>query len=68
MACIQAMRGGKDYDASFGTRGHGTGLWADVFRQRFQRACRQLGFNREDWHLRTENFRAPSLDGQASLF
>ena len=68
MSCVQAMRGGKDYDARFGVRGRGTGLWADLFKQRFERACRQLGMNQSSWNLRTDAFHAPSLDGQASLF
>jgi DNA repair photolyase len=68
MSCLQAMRGGKDYDARFGVRGRGTGQWADLYQQRFERACRRLGFNRDRWHLCTDAFRAPSLDGQASLF
>jgi DNA repair photolyase len=43
---IRDMRGGKDYDAQFGSRMHGEGLWADLFRQRFQKAIKRLGLNR----------------------
>jgi DNA repair photolyase len=68
MACVQAMRGGKDYDARFGVRQHGQGVWADLFRQRFAHACRRLGLNQSRFDLRTDLFRAPSLDGQTSLF
>ena len=68
MSCIRAMQGGRDYDARFGVRGRGTGLWADVFKQRFERACRQLGLNQTTWALRTDGFRPPSLDGQTDLF
>lgn len=68
MACVQAMRGGKDYDARFGVRQHGQGVWSDLFRQRFDRACRQLSLNQSRFDVRTDQFRAPSIGGQASLF
>ena len=68
MSCVQAMRGGKDYSAAFGQRQRGQGLWADLFRQRFERACRQHGLNQSRFELRTDLFRAPRLDGQAQLF
>ena len=47
MARVRDMRGGKDYDATFGTRMRGTGLWAQMLRDRFDRAVARLGFNRE---------------------
>lgn len=31
---VRDMRGGKDYDATFGKRMHGEGVWADMIRQR----------------------------------
>jgi DNA repair photolyase len=68
MARIHDMRGGKDYDADFATRMKGQGLWADLIAKRFARACERLGFNRERLVLRTDEFRAPSLGGQGSLF
>ncbi|SCX40177.1 PA0069 family radical SAM protein [Nitrosospira sp. Nsp1] len=40
---VRDMRGGKDYDASFGTRMHGEGIWADVIRQRFEKTVARLG-------------------------
>lgn len=43
---IRDMRGGKDYDASFGSRMRGEGLWADMIRQRFERAAKKLGIIR----------------------
>jgi DNA repair photolyase len=42
---VRDMRGGKNYDASFATRMKGSGLWADLMRQRFQRAVKRLGLN-----------------------
>ncbi len=43
MSLVQQMRGGKDYDSSFGTRMRGTGPLADLLRSRFQVACRRHG-------------------------
>jgi DNA repair photolyase len=43
MALVRQMRGGKDYDSSFGTRMRGTGPVAELLRSRFQMACRRLG-------------------------
>ncbi len=40
---VRDMRGGKDYDARFGARLRGEGLWADLIRQRFERVVRKLG-------------------------
>ncbi|GAB2457337.1 PA0069 family radical SAM protein [Comamonas humi] len=44
---------GKSYDSGFAHRMKGQGLWADLVRQRFEKACRRLGLNRErtvlDW-------------------
>jgi DNA repair photolyase len=42
---VRDMRGGKNYDASFATRMKGSGLWADLLRQRFQKAAKRLGLN-----------------------
>lgn len=42
---VRDMRGGKDYDASFGSRMQGEGVWAELVAQRFQRLVRKLGVN-----------------------
>ncbi len=42
MSIVRQMRGGKDYDSSFGTRMRGTGPLAELLRSRFQIACRRL--------------------------
>jgi DNA repair photolyase len=68
MARIHDMRGGKDYDSDFATRMKGSGPWAQLIGQRFARAVRKLGFNRERVELDTSLFRAPGAAGQASLF
>ncbi len=60
MSQIRGMRGGRDNDPSFGTRMHAMGPVANLIRQRFQLACRRLGFPAErDHELTTELFRRP---------
>lgn len=68
MARIHEMRGGKDYDSHFATRMKGSGLWADLIRQRFEKTTRRLGFNRERVELDLSRFVPPSASGQACLF
>lgn len=46
MSLIQQMRGGKDYDSSFGKRMAGEGPFAQLIAQRFAAAYRRLGFGR----------------------
>jgi DNA repair photolyase len=43
---VREMRGGKDYDSDFATRMHGEGVWADLIRQRFEKAKDRLGFTK----------------------
>ncbi|QEI13902.1 PA0069 family radical SAM protein [Cellvibrio japonicus] len=43
---IRDMRGGKDYQASFGSRMRGEGLWADLIRQRFAKALKRYGLDK----------------------
>ena len=69
MARVREMRGGKDNDAHFGTRMTGTGIWAQMIRQRFDKASAKLGFNRARIDLDLTQFRRPAPQpGQASLF
>ncbi|MES2364099.1 MAG: PA0069 family radical SAM protein [Pseudomonadota bacterium] len=68
MARIQEMRGGKDYDSDFASRMKGHGLWADLIRQRFEKTCRRLGFNRERVELDLSQFRPAASPGQGDLF
>jgi DNA repair photolyase len=68
MARIHEMRGGKDYDADFATRMKGSGLWADLIRQRFEKAANRIGFNRERIALDLGAFSPPGAAGQGSLF
>ena len=59
---------GKTYDSDFATRMKGSGLWADLLRQRFANTCRRLGLNREREGLDLGQFRPGLLRGQGSLF
>ncbi|MBU1440151.1 MAG: PA0069 family radical SAM protein [Gammaproteobacteria bacterium] len=68
MARIREMRGGKDYDADFATRMKGSGLWAELIRQRFEKATNRIGFNRQRTELDLSAFRPPGAVGQGSLF
>ncbi|MDO9113358.1 MAG: PA0069 family radical SAM protein [Polaromonas sp.] len=69
MARIQEMRGGKDYDSDFASRMKGSGLWADLIKQRFEKTCHRLGLNRQRTELDFSQFRPPAQpSAQGSLF
>lgn len=71
MARMREMRGGKDYDARFGTRMHGEGVWAQLLSQRFRKSAAKLGLNRRRVELDLTKFRKPlpvRSDGQRDLF
>jgi len=63
MSLIRSMRGGKDYDATWGTRMRGTGPYASLIAQRFAIATRRLGLNRSRSSLDTSKFRHPPRSG-----
>lgn len=65
---VRELRGGKDYDATFGDRLRGTGKYAEFIRDRFRLAYRRLGFPGMA-PLRTDLFKPPRPErGQMSLF
>lgn len=69
MARVREMRGGRDNDPNFGTRMTGSGVWAEMIRQRFKKAAARLGLNRERAELDLSQFRRPAArPGQATLF
>jgi DNA repair photolyase len=71
MARVREMRGGRDYDARFGTRMQGEGVWAQLLAQRFQKSAARLGLNRTRVELDLSQFRRPgraSNTGQQDLF
>ncbi len=49
---------GKSYDSQSFSRMKGQGLWADLVRQRFVRACAQLGYGRERQEMDWRGFEA----------
>jgi DNA repair photolyase len=66
---IRDMRGGKDYDSTWGKRMKGAGPYAWMIGRRFELACEKLGLNKEKARLTTEHFRAPKPGAeQLSLF
>lgn len=64
---IKAMRGGKLYDAQWGTRMRGEGIFADQIAQMFDVAKRKAGFKEERGEFSTASFRRPG-GTQLSLF
>jgi DNA repair photolyase len=65
---MSQMRGGRVYDAAFGTRMTGTGIFADLIRNRFSLACKKNGINTERLVLRTDLFSRLCSETQLSLF
>ncbi|NNL99152.1 MAG: PA0069 family radical SAM protein [Gammaproteobacteria bacterium] len=60
MARVRDLRGGRDNDPRFGQRLRGTGPFADLIRQRFERAKRVNGLDRVRFELDTSQFRPPN--------
>jgi DNA repair photolyase len=56
---IRDMRGGKDYDSTFGKRMTGSGPIAWMIGRRFEVACERLGFNTTSVKTTTEHFHRP---------
>jgi DNA repair photolyase len=63
---MRDCRSGRDYDARFGARMRGTGLYADLLRKRFRLAQARLGYTGID-ELDSTQF-SPPADGQLRLF
>ena len=69
MARVRELHGGKDYDAEWGKRFRGQGLWADLMARRYQVAVARLGLNAPQPPLRSDLFKVPAQAGdQLSLF
>jgi len=70
MSLLKTMRGGKDYEATWGRRMRGTGPYAWAIGRRFELATKRLGLNKGGRkRLRTDLFAAPVGEGQQlSLF
>ncbi len=66
---VREIRGGRDYDARFGTRMRGQGTIADLIDRRFDLACRRHALTSDRTPLDTSRFRPPRRStAQAELF
>src|SRR6266545_3871640 len=63
-ALIREMRGGKDYDSTWGRRMKGSGPYAWMIGRRFEIACERLGLNQNKVKLTTEHFTPPRPQAQ----
>ncbi len=69
MARIRETHGGADYDATWGQRMTGRGIYATMLHQRFHLSLKRLGMGRTPPALRTDLFCVPPGEGdQLSLF
>ena len=62
MATIRSIRGGRDNDPDFHTRMRGSGPWADLMHDRFEKAVRRYGLPQARFNLRTDLFEPPPGD------
>lgn len=63
---VRDLRGGKLYDAKWGVRGRGEGIFAEQLAAIFEITCRRLGLNEEERGMSTSSFRRPTA--QSTLF
>ncbi len=66
---VREMHGGAEYDAAFGTRMTGTGVYAQLLRDRFHKARDRVGLAQHLPELRCDLFEVPPKVGdQLRLF
>lgn len=69
LSLLRSMRGGKDYDATYGKRQKGEGPYAWQIGRRFEIATKKFGLNRRNLKLSTDLFSPPVKQvAQLSLF
>ena len=69
MNIVRDMRGGREYDARFGTRQTGNGAYAELFARRFDVKCKKLGIDKTTTVLDTSQFtRVDGLGPQLEMF
>ena len=68
LARIRETRGGKMYDARFGVRGRGEGVYADAIQSLFEQTAKALGLETSEFarDRGPHTFRRPR--GQLNLF
>jgi DNA repair photolyase len=67
MSIVQQIRGGRDYDSTFGSRMRGSGAFAELIGKRYALVCKRLGFNPDRDPLDTSRFRPPRAPGPQQL-
>jgi DNA repair photolyase len=65
---VRDLRGGRLYDARFGSRMRGQGLFADQIRTTFETFKRRYGLDQPRPELSTAAFRRPEQERQLRLF
>ena len=69
MSLIKQMRGGKEYDATFGKRMRGEGQFAELIAMRFKLACQRFNLNRvSSSSLAAQHFKPQSTSNQLDLW
>ncbi|WP_137935858.1 PA0069 family radical SAM protein [Chitinivorax sp. B] len=68
MSLIRQMRGGQENVSRFGERMRGTGIFAQLLRNRFELACRRNSLGRRRLDLDVSNFHVPGHGTQLDLF
>ena len=75
MSIVRSIRNGRDNDPDFFSRMKPSGVWADLFRARFNLACKRAGLRGnnsasergDDFQLDCGQFRKPEIGGQLRL-
>ena len=67
MAQVRDLHGGRDYNPQFFTRHRGSGILAQLIRQRFEKAKKRTGLQHPRRQLRCDLFRPPQ-SGQLGFF
>ncbi|MBI3420369.1 MAG: PA0069 family radical SAM protein [Proteobacteria bacterium] len=62
LSLLRQIYGGKLYDANWGVRGRGTGVYAKMLAQRHRLACDKFGLNKEERYLDHGQFKRPPAD------
>jgi DNA repair photolyase len=60
---IRDLRGGALYEAEWGVRGRGRGVFAQQIESIFDVTCRRLGLNEREWKLSAASFRRRTAQG-----
>ena len=69
MNAVKEAGGGQIYDPTYGIRQRGTGVYAKLLLQRFEKACKRLGLNERKYRLDKTLFNLPPRAGdQLGLF